>query len=77
MQFNKFVINNKLVIYIQVIHITYKILNLIDHLKKNRKDFSSRLGLIKLSNRRKRLLRFIFTGNLKNYFFLKTKLNIK
>ncbi|QPJ58390.1 30S ribosomal protein S15 [Candidatus Pinguicoccus supinus] len=77
MQFNKFKVDNKFIVYVQILNITYKIRSLITHLNLNKKDFSSRFGLMKLLNKRKKLLNFLLKKSPKNYFFIKFELNIK
>lgn len=44
---------------VQVALLTERITNLTEHLKNNKKDHSSRLGLLKLVGQRKRLLRYL------------------
>ena len=44
---------------VQVALISNRIDYLTDHLKENKKDHSSRLGLLKLVGQRKRLLRYL------------------
>ncbi len=44
---------------VQVALISNRIAYLTDHLKENKKDHSSRLGLLKLVGQRKRLLRYL------------------
>jgi small subunit ribosomal protein S15 len=44
---------------VQVALLSRRILELTEHLKEHRKDFSSRRGMLKLVNRRRRLLRYL------------------
>ena len=44
---------------VQIALLTERIKYLTEHLKVNKKDHSSRLGLLKLVGRRKRLLRYL------------------
>ncbi len=44
---------------VQVALLSNRISYLTDHLKENKKDHSSRLGLLKLVGQRKRLLRYL------------------
>ncbi|RDU65983.1 30S ribosomal protein S15 [Helicobacter didelphidarum] len=62
---------------VQIALLTHRITNLTEHLKKNPKDHSSRLGLLKLVSQRKSLLRYI--KNTKYDVYMKTikTLNIK
>ena len=44
---------------VQIALLTERINNLTDHLKTNKKDHSSRLGLLKLVGQRRRLMRYL------------------
>lgn len=44
---------------VQIALLSTRIAELTEHLKINKKDFSSRLGLLKLVGRRKRLLKYL------------------
>jgi small subunit ribosomal protein S15 len=44
---------------VQVALLSRRISDLTEHLKEHRKDFSSRRGMLKLVNRRRRLLRYL------------------
>ncbi|MDE0125929.1 MAG: 30S ribosomal protein S15 [Bryobacterales bacterium] len=44
---------------VQIATLTHQILELTEHLKTHRKDFSSRRGLLKMVSRRRRLLRYL------------------
>ena len=44
---------------VQIALLTERIKELTDHLKKNKKDHSSRLGLLKLVSKRKRFLKYL------------------
>ena len=52
---------------VQVAVLTKKINQLTAHLKKNRKDFSSRRGLLKMVAKRRRLLSFLKREDEKRY----------
>ena len=43
----------------QIIHFTERIKRMTEHLKKNKKDYSSRRGLMHIISKRKRLLRYL------------------
>jgi len=43
----------------QIVRFTARIRQMTEHLKNNRKDYSSRHGLIKVISKRKRLLRYL------------------
>ncbi len=44
---------------VQVALLSRRIADLTEHLKEHRKDFSSRRGMLKMVNRRRRLLRYL------------------
>mgnify|MGYP001120370311 CR=1 FL=1 len=44
---------------VQIALLTERIRNLTEHLRKHRKDFASRRGLLKMVGRRTRLLRYL------------------
>ncbi|HIP59541.1 MAG TPA: 30S ribosomal protein S15 [Campylobacterales bacterium] len=52
---------------VQVALITNRITYLTEHLKINKKDHSSRLGLLKLVGQRKRLLRYLKSKDFARY----------
>lgn len=52
---------------VQVALITNRIIYLTEHLKINKKDHSSRLGLLKLVGQRKRLLRYLKSKDFDRY----------
>lgn len=56
---------------------TFRINHLTDHLQKNPKDFSSRLGLLKLVGKRRRLLDYLNTTNIDRYRSIISELNIR
>jgi len=62
---------------IQVALITARIKYLTDHLKTNKKDHSSRLGLLKLVGQRKRLMRYLKKVDLTRYNTIKEDLGIR
>jgi len=62
---------------VQVAILTERINSLSAHLQKNKKDYSSRRGLMKMIGRRKRLLSFIFREDPERYRALITKLGIR
>ena len=61
----------------QVALFTNEIERLIKHLKKHAKDNSSRVGLLKMVAKRKRLLDYLKRQNLKRYETLIKKLDLK
>ncbi len=52
---------------VQIAILTAEIKNLTEHLKKNPKDYSSRVGLLRKVGRRARLLRYLSTVSLSRY----------
>ncbi len=62
---------------VQCAILTERIKNLTEHLKDNRKDFSSKRGLLMLVGRRRRLLFYLKKQNLNKYVFLIKKLGLR
>jgi len=62
---------------IQVALLTERITYLTDHLKTNKKDHSSRLGLLKLVGQRRRLMRYLKKVDLKRWNIIKTDMGIR
>lgn len=62
---------------LQVAMLTKRIQQLTEHLKVNKKDHSSRKGLLKMIGRRKRLLAYIQQGDPQRYQTLITRLKIR
>jgi len=62
---------------IQVALITERIIYLTEHLKTNKKDHSSRLGLLKLVGQRRRLMRYLKKVDLARWNKIKTDLGIR
>lgn len=61
----------------QVALFTEQIKKLTNHLKKNKKDFHSRRGLLKMVAKRKRLLGYLEKTNKDSHKALITKLGLK
>jgi len=61
----------------QIALFTYRINHLTQHLKINQKDFSSRLGLLKLVGKRRRLLDYLFKTDIERYRAIIKELNIR
>ena len=61
----------------QVAVATERIKELTEHLKRNKKDFAARRGLLQLVGKRKRLLKYIADKDGKAYLDLKKKLGIR
>lgn len=62
---------------VQVAMLTERINRLSEHLRSNKKDHSSRRGLLKMIGQRKRLLAYIQKQNNDRYRALITKLGIR
>lgn len=61
----------------QIAMLTERINHISDHLKSNKKDFSSQRGLMQMVGRRKRLLQYLTRTNLASYRALIEKLGIR
>ena len=62
---------------VQIALLSARIIELTEHLKIYKKDFSSRLGLLKLVGKRKRLLSYLKRKNYNSYSKLISKLNLR
>ena len=62
---------------VQVSLITERIKYLTEHLKINKKDHSSRLGLLKLVGQRRRLMRYLKKTDLTRFNTIKAELGIR
>jgi small subunit ribosomal protein S15 len=62
---------------VQIAMLTERINRLSDHLKNNKKDHSSRRGLLKMIGQRKRLLTFLRQENTERYQSLIQRLGIR
>lgn len=61
----------------QIALFTNRINHLTDHLKTQKKDHSSRLGLLKLVGKRRRLLDYLHKNDIERYRSIIAKLNIR
>ncbi len=61
----------------QIAAMTERINHISNHLKSNKKDFSTQRGLMALVGRRKRLLQYLSRTNLNGYRALIEKLGIR
>ncbi len=61
----------------QIALFTTRIKNLTDHLKTNKKDYSSRRGLIQLVGKRKKLLKYLQHTDIERYRTILTKLDLR
>jgi len=62
---------------VQVALLTERIIYLTEHLKINKKDHSSRLGLLKLVGQRRRLMRYLKKVDLQRWNTIKADLGIR
>ena len=62
---------------VQVAIFTARIADLTDHLKKHPKDHTSRLGLLKMVGKRRRLLNYIAKQDIERYRELIAKLGLR
>jgi small subunit ribosomal protein S15 len=62
---------------VQIALLSERIKDLTEHLKVNKKDHSSRLGLLKLVGQRKRLMRYLKKTNKESYGNLISELGIR
>ena len=62
---------------VQVAILTNRIADLTNHLRTHRKDNHTRLGLIKMVGKRKRLLRYLQRRNRERYLTLIAELGIR
>ena len=62
---------------VQIALLTERIKYLTEHLKTNKKDHSSRLGLLKLVGQRRRLMRYLRNKNFDRYTTIKEALGIR
>ncbi len=62
---------------VQVAILTRRIVQLTEHLKTNKKDNHSRLGLLKMVGQRKRLLNYLSKSNKKSHEEVLKKLELR
>jgi small subunit ribosomal protein S15 len=62
---------------VQIAILTQRINNLTEHLRNNRKDFSSRRGLIMMVSRRRKLLDYLKKTDFKRYQELTKRLKLR
>ena len=61
----------------QIALFTYRINHLTEHLKEQKKDHSSRLGLLRLVGKRRRLLDYLYKNDIERYRSIIAKLGIR
>lgn len=62
---------------VQVALLTERINKLSEHLQKNRKDFSSRRGLLMMVGQRRRLLDYLHSKDVNRYLAVTKKLKLR
>ncbi|MGL4946297.1 MAG: 30S ribosomal protein S15 [Cetobacterium sp.] len=62
---------------VQIAILTAQINHLTNHLRTHKKDFHSRLGLLKMVGKRKRLLSYLTSKDIEGYRALIAKLGIR
>ena len=62
---------------VQIALLSERISGLKEHLKPHKKDFSSRVGLLQLVSKRRRLLNYLKRENFKEYKDILAKLNLR
>lgn len=61
----------------QIALFTFRIAHLTEHLKKHKHDFSTRMGLLKLVGKRRRLLNYLIKKDIERYRAIIAELNIR
>ena len=61
----------------QIALFTYRINHLTEHLRNNKKDYSTRLGLLKLVGKRRRLLNYLQKKDIERYRAVIEELKIR
>lgn len=61
----------------QIALFTYRINHLTEHLKTNKKDHSSRTGLLKLVGKRRKLLNYLHKTEIERYRAIIKELNLR
>ena len=61
----------------QIALFTFRINHLTEHLKSNKKDHSSRLGLLKLVGKRRSLLDYLYKIDIERYRAIIAELNLR
>jgi small subunit ribosomal protein S15 len=62
---------------VQIAILTKRIIHLTAHMQKNKKDFSTRRGLLGMVSRRRRLLDYVRKNDADRYLDLLERLNIR
>jgi small subunit ribosomal protein S15 len=62
---------------VQIALLSARITYLTDHLKENKKDHASKLGMMKLVGQRRRLMRYLKKSDIKRYASVIKELNLR
>jgi len=62
---------------VQIALLTERIIDLTEHLNKNKKDFHSKQGLLKMVGKRRRLLNYLKTKDIEKYRKIIDTLNLR
>lgn len=61
----------------QISLFSFRINHLTEHLKQHKHDYSTRLGLLKLVGKRRRLLNYLFKTDIERYRAILAELNLR
>ncbi len=61
----------------QIALFTHRILHLTEHMKKNKKDYSTQQGLLKLVGKRRKLLNYLHKTDIERYRAILAELNLR
>ncbi|MBL6445651.1 30S ribosomal protein S15 [Fulvivirga sp. 29W222] len=61
----------------QIALFTYRISHLTEHMKKNKKDYSTQQGLLKLVGKRRKLLNFLHKTDIERYRAILAELKLR
>ncbi|HNP17042.1 MAG TPA: 30S ribosomal protein S15 [Fulvivirga sp.] len=61
----------------QIALFTHRILHLTEHMKKNKKDYSTQQGLLKLVGKRRKLLNFLHKTDIERYRSILAELKLR
>ena len=61
----------------QIALFTYRINHLTEHMKSNKKDYSTQLGLMKLVGKRRKLLNYLHKNDIERYRAVLEELNLR
>ena len=61
----------------QIALFTHRINHLTSHLKENKKDYSTQLGLLRLVGKRRKLLNYLYNTDIERYRAIIAELNLR